>query len=91
METIGTLAAGVAHDFNNLLQAIRGNVSLVLLDQQLPEALRNRLERIDQAALRAPTITQQLLSFSRASDEQSDLLDFNEVIVEAVTYSNTHY
>jgi signal transduction histidine kinase/CheY-like chemotaxis protein len=82
LETIGTLAAGVAHEFNNLLQAIRGNASLVLLHHQLPETLRDRLESIDQAAIRATVITQQLLSFSQASDEAGNLLDFNEVIAE---------
>jgi len=83
METIGALAAGVAHDFNNLLQAIRGNVSLLLLDQQLNDKTRLRLERIDQAANRSAGITQQLLSFSRASDENETILDFNQVIREA--------
>ena len=83
METIGTLAAGVAHDFNNLLQAICGNVSLITLDSQLPEALRPRLDQIDLAARRAADITQQLLSFSRAADEQPAVLDLNQVVREA--------
>ncbi|MEW6158457.1 MAG: PAS domain S-box protein, partial [Verrucomicrobiota bacterium] len=79
METIGALAAGVAHDFNNLLQAIRGNVSLLLLDNQLSETMRLPLEHIDQAANRAEDITKQLLSFSRNSEEQETVLDFNQV------------
>ncbi|MBI3414820.1 MAG: PAS domain-containing protein [Verrucomicrobia bacterium] len=83
METIGALAAGVAHDFNNLLQAIRGNVSLLLLDEKISENTRVRLDRIDQAATRSAAITQQLLSFSRASDEKETVLDFNQVLHEA--------
>jgi PAS domain S-box-containing protein len=83
METIGALAAGVAHDFNNLLLAVRGNVGLLLMDDALPTDARKRLEGIDQAAHRAAGITQQLLSFSRASDERETVLDFNEVIKEA--------
>ena len=83
METIGALAAGVAHDFNNLLQVIRGNVSLLLLDEQLSREERHGLEQIEEAGTRAAGITHQLLSFSRASDEQAAVLDFNDVIQEA--------
>jgi PAS domain S-box-containing protein len=80
METIGALAAGVAHDFNNLLQAIRGNVSLLLLEDDTAEPIRHRLQQIDEAAGQAADITQQLLSFSRPSDEVEAVLDFNQVI-----------
>lgn len=84
METIGALAAGVAHDFNNLLQAIRGNTGLLLLENALPpEELRRRLEQIDQAAIRAGEITQQLLSFSRAGEDKNHVADLNNVIHEA--------
>ncbi len=83
METIGALAAGVAHDFNNLLQAIRGHVALMQLEEGLPAKFTDPVQQIDQAASRAAEITQQLLTFSRASDENEVVLDFNEVIVEA--------
>lgn len=83
METIGALAAGVAHDFNNLLQAIRGHVTLMLMADDLAPQLGAPLRQIDQAAGRAAEITQQLLTFSRASEEQCVVLDFNDVIREA--------
>lgn len=83
MEIIGTLAAGVAHDFNNLLQAIRGNVSLVLLQSHENPALHHCAAQISVAAARAAEITQQLLTFSRASEEKNSVLDLNEVIQEA--------
>lgn len=83
MGTIGALAAGVAHDFNNLLLAIRGNVGLALYDPKVTPEIRARLDQVDQAASRASDLSQQLLSFSRASDEKVTVLDFNEVIKEA--------
>jgi len=83
METIGALAAGVAHDFNNLLQAIRGHVALMQLEDGLPKRFTEPVQQIDQAATRAAEITQQLLTFSRASDENEVVLDFNDVIAEA--------
>jgi len=83
MEIIGTLAAGVAHDFNNLLQVIRGHTSLVLMQAPADSPLRYGLEKVDMAAVRAAEITQQLLSFSRVSDERRIVLDLNKVIKEA--------
>jgi len=83
MEIIGTLAAGVAHDFNNLLQVIRGHTSLVLMQAPADSPLRFGLEKVDMAAVRAAEITQQLLSFSRISDERRIVLDLNKVIKEA--------
>jgi two-component system cell cycle sensor histidine kinase/response regulator CckA len=84
MEIIGTLAAGVAHDFNNLLQVILGHTSLILMSTAAgPSPLRQGLEKIEMAAVRATEITQQLLSFSRASEEKSVVLDLNKIISEA--------
>jgi PAS domain S-box-containing protein len=83
MEIIGTLAAGVAHDFNNLLQAIRGNVSLVLLQTPEDSTVRHWAEQINVAASRAADIANQLLSFSRESGEKRGVLDLNQIIEEA--------
>lgn len=83
MEIIGTLAAGVAHDFNNLLQAIRGHTGLILMQTAPDLPIRHGLERIDLAAARAADITKQLLSFSRASEDRTIVLDLNQVIKEA--------
>ena len=83
MEIIGTLAAGVAHDFNNLLQVIRGHTSLVLMQASNDSPVRQGLEKVDLAAVRAAEITQQLLSFSRVSDERRVVLDLNKIIKEA--------
>ncbi len=83
MEIIGALAAGVAHDFNNLLQAIRGNTNLVILQSPQDSDLHRWAEQIDLAATRAAEITQQLLSFSRRSDEKGTVLDLNRIIKEA--------
>ncbi len=84
MEIIGTLAAGVAHDFNNLLQVIIGHVELMQLQAPSgPPSMRQGIEKISMAALRAREITKQLLSFSRPTDEKSVVLDLNRVIKEA--------
>ncbi len=85
MGTIGALAVGVAHDFNNMLLAIRGNVGLALMDNQLAVETRARLDQVDIAAVRASGLTEQLLSFSRDSEEKVAILDFNEVVKDAAS------
>ena len=82
MEIIGTLAAGVAHDFNNLLQAIRGHASLLMMQVEKESAMRQGLDKIHLATIRAAEITKQLLSFSRASQEKRAVLDLNLIIKE---------
>ncbi|MDX1950583.1 MAG: PAS domain S-box protein [Verrucomicrobiota bacterium] len=83
METIGALAAGIAHDFNNLLQVIRGNITLLLQEEHARKTPHDlRLQQIEQAAARASNITEQLLTFSRASDEKVTVFDFNKVVLE---------
>jgi PAS domain S-box-containing protein len=65
IESIGTLAGGIAHDFNNILPAILGNVALAR--QELPpgHAALASLDQIQRAGLRARTLVQQILTFSR--------------------------
>jgi PAS domain S-box-containing protein len=85
METIGTLAAGVAHDFNNLLQVVRGNVELASMKTATLDSIRWNLRQINEVTARAAGITQQMLSFSRESEEKSVVLDFNGVIAEVAS------
>ncbi|OIP98944.1 MAG: hypothetical protein AUK35_09980 [Zetaproteobacteria bacterium CG2_30_46_52] len=65
MEAIGTLTGGIAHDFNNMLAAILGNLYLAKKINNDPESLLKRLDSIEQVSLRATSMIQQLLTFSR--------------------------
>jgi PAS domain S-box-containing protein len=65
IESIGTLAGGIAHDFNNILAAILGNVALASGDLAADHAAQLSLEQIRKASLRARTLVQQILTFSR--------------------------
>lgn len=80
MESVGRLAGGVAHDFNNILNVIIGHVDMVL--EELPEtaALRQDLEEIQRAALRAASLTRQLLDFARRRPVQPRPLDLREAV-----------
>jgi PAS domain S-box-containing protein len=80
MESIGRLAGGVAHDFNNLLTAIKGNISLALLDMKPADPLYEYLLSVDQAADSAASLTRQLLTFSRKQIISPKVINLNHVL-----------
>jgi len=64
MQAVGQLTGGIAHDFNNLLTVMIGNLDLYSEVETRSE--KDQLaEEARQAALRAATLTSQLLAFSR--------------------------
>lgn len=87
LEVLGTLAGGIAHDFNNLLTPILGYSSM-LLEEPLADAQRSKIEAIATSANRARAVAQQMLSFSRQSDDLTtrEQIDLVPVIEEAVAF-----
>ena len=83
MEAVGRLAGGIAHDFNNVLTVI-GGYSRLLVDSLADDAPeREDAERIRDAADRAGSLTQQLLSFSRRGLVRASTVDLNDVVRDA--------
>jgi two-component system, cell cycle sensor histidine kinase and response regulator CckA len=82
LESVGKLAGGVAHDFNNLLTVINGHARLVLdaLDEAHPA--QDDLREIERAGVRAASLTQQLLAFSRRQVLRPEVLDLNVVVAD---------
>jgi signal transduction histidine kinase len=80
MDTIGQLTGGVAHDFNNLLTPIVG--SLDLLRRRIGDDVGSQrlIAAAQQAAERAATLTQRLLSFSRRQTLQPRAVNAGELI-----------
>ncbi len=90
LETIGQLTGGVSHDFNNLLTPIVGSLDLLRRrhgdDARSQRLIGNAL----QAAERAATLTQRLLSFARRQTLQPQAVDVGalvEGILDLVTRS----
>ena len=85
MEALGTLAGGIAHDFNNILAVMLGYSELALfeLPRQTPSA--QHLQEVLTAGKRAKNLVQQILTFSRKSDEQRKPIYLHILIKEALT------
>jgi two-component system cell cycle sensor histidine kinase/response regulator CckA len=80
MEAIGMLAGGVAHDFNNLLTIIQGCTELAMEKVNEPVPLYRDLNQIRLAAMRAASLTRQLLLFSRRHPIEPTPLNINRTI-----------
>jgi two-component system, cell cycle sensor histidine kinase and response regulator CckA len=78
MEAVGTLAGGVAHDFNNLLQVVLGYSDLILTDEDLPDRLKDDLEKVLLAGRNGADLVQRLLTFSRKAEVKPLELDLNQ-------------
>jgi PAS domain S-box-containing protein len=84
MESIGTLAGGIAHDFNNILAAILGNVALARGDLPEGHAALTSLGQIQKAGLRARSLVQQILTFSRRQPHALSVLGLRPVLEETL-------
>jgi two-component system cell cycle sensor histidine kinase/response regulator CckA len=81
VETLGLIAGGVAHDFNNVLTGILGHVAY--LKHVLPKQHQGleSVGAIEEGALKAAGLTQQILSFSRLeASEQLTQVEVGSVI-----------
>jgi nitrogen-specific signal transduction histidine kinase len=84
MESIGTLAGGVAHDFNNVLAAILGNVALARRDVADDHPAQASLGLIQQAAARARSLVQQIMTFSRRSPQSRSVQALRPLVEESL-------
>jgi len=82
MEAVGKLAGGVAHDFNNLLMIVQGHNEQLLGRLAPNDPGHGHASEIKKAAVRAASLTRQLLAFSRKQVLQPSVLDMNLVVTE---------
>lgn len=84
------LAAGLAHDFSNVLTVILTASEILLLEQDLPEPLRRRIERMNGAAQRGANLTEQLRAFAGRLDLMEERLDLHALLRDsAVEFKTT--
>ncbi len=79
LASIGELSAGVAHEINNPLTSIV-LYSQMLLDEDIPDEIRNDLQVVSSQAYRAAKIVRNLLQFARKSDPEKRPLSIGWLI-----------
>jgi signal transduction histidine kinase len=79
MEAIARMAGGIAHDFNNVLMVITGYADL-LLRRPLDDEVREDVDAMRSAAVRAAEFTRKLLTISRRQMVQPQVVDVAEAV-----------
>ncbi|MBT7166669.1 MAG: PAS domain S-box protein, partial [Victivallales bacterium] len=82
LEAIGTLAGGIAHDFNNILYAVLGFAELALDDCPPGSDASDNIEEVIRAGNRAKEIVNQILTFSRQTEQEKLPLHLQGVVGE---------
>src|SRR5690606_19061915 len=66
LEAMGTLAGGIAHDFNNILAAILGYGEMAQKEAPEGTGLRRHIDATLSAGMRAKSLVERILAFSRS-------------------------
>lgn len=95
LESLGVLAGGIAHDFNNMLMAILSNISLAKRRATSEDETLSRLNEAQEVCLKATSLTQQLLTFSKGGRPIRKIASIGRLIEEATATAarggNCHY
>jgi PAS domain S-box-containing protein len=86
MEAIGTLAGGIAHDFNNILMGIVGYTELAKQKAGGNEVVKRNLNEVLVAGQRAKELVQQILAFSRQTEQERQPLELQLVVKEVCKF-----
>ncbi len=82
LAAVGQLAAGIAHDFNNIMATILLYAQMSSRAEGLSPRDRERLMTVNQQAMHATRLIQQILDFSRSSVLERRLLDLLPLLKE---------
>ncbi|MBF0468178.1 MAG: response regulator [Desulfamplus sp.] len=84
METIGVLAGGIAHDFNNILFPIMGYAEMTLWNPHVTDDIKENLQEIEKAAKRAQDLVRQILTFSRQTFQEPQMVEVGLILREVL-------
>lgn len=84
LEAIGTLAGGIAHDFNNILAAILGYGEMAQKGAAEGSAMRRHIDAALSAGMRAKSLVERILAFSRSGVGERVPVHVQSVVAEAL-------
>lgn len=82
MEVVGQMVGGIAHDFNNILAVVVGYGELLqrMIQKQGLATEQKYIDQVVKSSHRAKDLVARLLSFSRGSDEQNELISIAKAL-----------
>lgn len=83
MSALGQVLSGIAHELNNPLTVVVGNAHL-LLEEDIDDALRRRVEKMTSAAERCVRIVRTFLSMARDRPLELERKDAGDIVQSAV-------
>ncbi len=83
LASIGELASGIAHELNNPLTSVIG-FSQLLLEEDIPQNLKDDLSTIYSEAQRASAIVKNLLTFARKHTALRQLSQINNILEDVL-------
>ncbi|MCF8093676.1 MAG: cache domain-containing protein, partial [Desulfotignum sp.] len=84
LESIGSLAGGIAHDFNNILFPVIGISELLLNDLAPGSPEYENVREILKAGKRGSDLVNQILTFSRRTEQEKMPVRVQQVLKEAL-------
>ncbi len=87
LESVGMLAAGIAHDFNNLLTGITTYLFMARMSSVANVETCAIIAEAEKAALKASTLTKQLLSFAKGAATIQETVSIKQLILDTVGFS----
>ncbi|WP_320173957.1 ATP-binding protein [Maridesulfovibrio sp.] len=84
MATVGELSAYIAHEIRNPLMAMGGFAKVLINDESIDSAGREKIQIILEEAQRLDRLLKSILSFVRSRDVEKNNIDVNRVAADAM-------
>lgn len=82
LQAMGTLAAGVVHEINNMMSTVVGVAQLVSVELRVDDPIREDVQEIIAAGMRAASVGREFLLVGRRQDVPAPVVDLTTVIGE---------